>query len=71
MAHGRTVNDEKGGDSVITNTVVKGTRQLRSYLKQPFSRGNALTRRVSFRREFHKRVEAEVAESTKDILEGT
>lgn len=74
MARGRTVNDQKGGDSDTVNTVGKGTRQPGSHSsssKQPFSRGNALARIGSFRREFQKRVETEVAESTKDILEGT
>ena len=60
MAHGRTVNDQKGGDSVIVNTVVKGTRQPSShssYLKQPSSRGNALARIGSFRRGWKQRLQ--------------
>lgn len=57
MAHGRTVNDQKGEDSVIVNTVLKGTRQPSShssYLKQPFSRGNALARISKSQKSFRK-----------------
>ena len=60
MAHGRTASDQKGRDSVIVNTVVKGTRQPSShssYLKQPFLEGNALARIGSFRKGWKQRLQ--------------